>query len=181
MQQLRLTEVAATDNPGFTFTVPGETAPFLVITPCLNFRNKNFVVLFKDLESKSLELSSIYVAKDCEAIFDKQNRSEFFDEIRRKIRDGFPEVSLVTYATNGLNWATVGSRMQLSANATVLMEFEPTSAPISSESTQVALEYRGEPYIVTSRFFSDITPENCRLFAYQFIGNAYAKSKSDVY
>jgi len=190
MQTLRSAEVWGGNVSGIEFLIPDEDSdpkidgyegmtPFVVLTPCLNIRNKNFVALFRDEASGSLELSSIYITEDCPAIFDKSNRSEFFDAIRQGVTSIASEIVLLAYSTNGLSWKAVGNRMQVCIGGTVMMEFEPDASIVHDGSTQVVIRYRSVNYLVTSRYFDDISSPNRALFAYQLIGNVYAKNKSD--
>jgi hypothetical protein len=183
MQTLRSTKLESSGVSGVEFLVPTEGGSdnlFLALTPCLNIRNKNFVGLFFDGKYESLELASIYITEDCPEIFNKQNRSEFFDVIRSKVGELDRNIRLLASSSHGLNLGVVGTRTQFCIASTVMLEFEADVDTITNPGTQVIIRYRDVTYRVTSIFFKNVEQRNRALFAYQFVGNVYAKSKSEA-
>ncbi len=185
MEQLNSAEVVIT-NAGIEFltTSPdGLKNPFVALTPCLNIRNKNFIALFKDAEAESMNLGSLYIAEDCPAIFDKTNRSDFFQTIRRGVQSLAPNTTLVSYANNGLNLTASGDRTRICMGPVIMMEFQPIDVlgDNAEYANYVDIRYRSTNYHVTSTHFQGVSYRNRRLFALSLVGNVYAKSKADTY
>ncbi len=183
MTELKECELRNHYPSGLCFYKHPDTAderPFLVITPCLNFRTKNFLVLFRHVTMKSLQLASLYIVEDCPAIFDKDNKSEFFEFIKRSIRDFTIDdllVELPVTSTSGMHWTNAGERTLGCMGPTVVIDFDPNNTTIVNHDKQTVIRYRSTDFVVTSDFFKGIAEIDRKMFAFQLVGNVYAKNK----
>ena len=164
-----LTTTVSFENGGIRLSVPNASTPLVVLTPCINIRANNFMMLVR--RGGCLAIYSAFTTDDCASIFtDKKNKAEFFDIIRNKTKD---HLQILATTTKSISWNRVGRRVVAVMDTTEVMSYSLYDDMLDTTSTTyISIPYLGRTIVASSPFFND--DHNCELFAYALVGNAFA-------